>query len=71
MYGEGTLKCACEADTHGEDIFKQAFGDLDNAIHMTEGDVYDGSWSNNLPHGKGKLAESCGRVYEGDSPTEP
>ena len=65
-HGEGALKCAREADTHAEEIFKQAFGDLNNAIHMIEGDVYEGSWSNDMPNGKGTLVEGCGRVYEGD-----
>ena len=32
---------------------------------VREGDVYKGSWNNNLPHGQGLLTSSDGGTYEG------
>ena len=61
MHGEGTLKF-----THGEDFFKREIGFQKIFKDLGDGDVYEGSWSNNLPHGKGKVTSLHNYEYEGD-----
>ena len=56
IHGEGTFKFT-SVDLQG--LLEQLF------VEVREGDVYKGSWNNNLPHGQGLLACTGGATYEG------